>query len=204
MEAHTIPDSCIKYIIRGDVRWYVMMTVTKFLDYSGHKLYQNYANLIEMDTIDLKQRHATRKTVIVKETSLRFILSKTRKAKAPELIKLLGFGDIIAAPTKETIHIGQIRAMFPRYDFQTQYKADKYKVDLYSPRYNIAVECDEFGHHDRDATYEAERQKKINEVLDNPSWVRFNPDSPSFSIVDVVAQITTIVDAKFDLCKCLL
>lgn len=204
LSPQTLENSRIQYVERDGVRWYIMSGIYKYLGYqSGHKMVGNYPNQAGAEKVYVKLPYAVRERVIVSESNLRYILSKSRMAKTPDLIKLLGFGDIGFSPCKEALHIGHIRAMFPRYDFRTQYKADKYRVDLYSPRYNIAIECDEFGHATRDPIYEAERQKKINEVLDNPSWVRFNPDAPSFSIVDVVAQITTIVDEKFDLCKCL-
>ena len=42
-----------------------------------------------------------------------------------------------------------------------QFGAGKYRVDLYFPKYQFAIEYDEFNHHDRDTGYEEERQKHI-------------------------------------------
>ena len=35
-----------------------------------------------------------------------------------------------------------------------QYHVDGYRIDLYFPEYKLAIECDEFGHRDRDLEYE--------------------------------------------------
>ena len=60
-----------------------------------------------------------------------------------------------------------------------QFAVGKYWIDLYFPRYKLAIECDEFGHRDRDIGYEVERQKHIGKLL-NCTFVRFNTDAKDF------------------------
>ena len=204
METQNVNNSGIRFVVDDDgVTWYMAKTVADYLDYSttcgANIFYRCYLNLINIMDFTIRSPAGLRQTVFIKSDSLRFLLTHTRKPKAPELIRLLGFGDMLAGPVKEAIYISQLRSMFPKYDFRTQYTVGRYKLDLYSPRYNIVVECDEMGHQGRDPACEMERTVAVSKALDDPSWVRFNPDAIGFSVIDVVAQITTIVDAKFDL-----
>ena len=39
-----------------------------------------------------------------------------------------------------------------------QFGAEKCRIDLYFPKYKLAIESDEFDHRDRDIGYEVEQQ----------------------------------------------
>ena len=67
-----------------------------------------------------------------------------------------------------------------------------YRIDLYFPDYNLAIECDENGHSDRSLAEEIQRQRRITKKI-NCQWLRFNPDSTDFNIFDVSNQIFTII-----------
>ena len=43
--------------------------------------------------------------------------------------------------------------------------AEKYRIALYFPAYKLAIECDEFGHNNRDVSYEVNCQKFIEDQL---------------------------------------
>ena len=77
-----------------------------------------------------------------------------------------------------------------------QFSARKYRIDLYIPKYKLAIECDEFDHRDRDIGYEVERQKHIEKLL-NCTFVRFNPDAKDFCILEVVNKIFVQVKILF-------
>ena len=66
----------------------------------------------------------------------------------------------------------------------TQFSVDGYKIDLYFPRHQLAVECDEFGHKDRGIEYQVRRQKYIENKL-GCQFIRFNPDARDFNIFEV-------------------
>lgn len=73
-------------------------------------------------------------------------------------------------------------------EFKMQYYIDGYKIDLYIPKYKLAVECDEFAHYDRDTNYEDVREKYIKEKL-NCEFIRYNPDKENFNIGVVINKI---------------
>ena len=77
-----------------------------------------------------------------------------------------------------------------------QFGVGKYRIDLYFPKYNLAIECDEFDHRDRDIGYEVGQQKHIEKLL-NCTFVRFNQDAKDFYTWEVVNRIFVRVKSSF-------
>jgi very-short-patch-repair endonuclease len=73
-------------------------------------------------------------------------------------------------------------------DVYRQYKVGSYFVDLYIPKINIVVECDEDGHKDRNLTYEHTREEFIKTKL-GCEFIRFNPNDTNFDLSDVINKI---------------
>ena len=74
----------------------------------------------------------------------------------------------------------------------TQYSVDKYRIDLYFPEYNLAIECDENEHKDRDIDYEIEREIYIRNKL-RCSFIRYNPYSDNFDIFKIIREINNYI-----------
>tara|TARA_B110000259_G_C14022343_1_gene403490 strand:- start:2722 stop:3321 length:600 start_codon:yes stop_codon:yes gene_type:complete len=91
-------------------------------------------------------------------------------------------------PCKEHLTIGFISKALRVFQPKSQFWIFKYKIDLYFPVQRLAVECDEFGHKDRDIGNELERQKNIENEL-NCTFIRFNPDSQGFLIENIINKI---------------
>ena len=71
-----------------------------------------------------------------------------------DLAKLLGI--IIQTtkyPKKEQETVNYILKAFKGEDTQKQYSIGNYRIDIYFTKYKIAVECDEYGHQDREIAY---------------------------------------------------
>ena len=54
-----------------------------------------------------------------------------------------------------------------------------YRNDLYSHKYKLAIEVDEFDHWDRNITYEIKRQKAIENELEC-TFIKINPNEIFF------------------------
>ena len=74
--------------------------------------------------------------------------------------------------------------------------AGKYRIDLYFPKYKLAIECDEFDHHDRDIEFEVGQRKHIKKLL-NCTLVRFNLDAKDFCIRKVANKIFVQIKSSF-------
>ena len=52
--------------------------------------------------------------------------------------------------------MSQVMQAFNGEEMIRQFGAGKYRIDLYFPKYKLAIEYDEFDYHDRDIGYEVE------------------------------------------------
>ena len=73
-----------------------------------------------------------------------------------------------------------------------QFTVDKYRIDLYLPEYNIAIECDENNHNCRDIYYEKDRENYIKHKL-KCSFVRYDPHAKDFDIFKVIEKINKFI-----------
>jgi very-short-patch-repair endonuclease len=69
-----------------------------------------------------------------------------------------------------------------------------YYIDLYFEDYNLAIECDENDHKDRDITYERTREQYLLEQ--NITIIRYNPNDKNFDLSDVLQKITKVLFTK--------
>lgn len=72
-----------------------------------------------------------------------------------------------------------------------QYTIGKYHVDLYFIDYKLVIECDENGHNDRDSNQEKIREDYI--VSLGNKVIRFNPNTPSFDLSNVLREINAVL-----------
>lgn len=77
-----------------------------------------------------------------------------------------------------------------------QYSVNRYRIDMYIPYFNIAIECDEYGHRRYNQDDEQKRSCIITAKL-NCKFVRFDPFHVSFNIGDVISDILEIILPKF-------
>lgn len=97
----------------------------------------------------------------------------------------------------ETQTIGFIENSFSEALILTRQKRfGTYYIDLYFEDYNLAIECDENDHKDRDITYERTREQYLLEQ--NITILRYNPNDKNFDLSDVLRKITKVLFNKPD------
>ena len=93
---------------------------------------------------------------------------------------------------KEQETIRNIIICFQDLPYKLQYPVDNYRIDLYFTKHKLAIECDEFGHSDRDPTLEKEREVHITNKL-GCLFYRYNPDSTLFNIFQIINDIRKLL-----------
>ena len=121
------------------------------------------------------------------------LVFKSRLPNAIDYAKSLGIP--ILRSTKEQESMNILLASFSNYNPKTQYKVGKYRIDLYLPEVNIAIECDELGHRGYCEVDEAIRQSYIEKEL-RCTFVRFNPDDKDFNIGNVICELLRLIDVQ--------
>ena len=74
------------------------------------------------------------------------------------------------------------------YEVKREFIIDNYRIDLYIEDLNLAIECDEHNHKDRNTEDEINRQKYIEDTL-SCQFIRFNPDDKNFKISKLMNDI---------------
>ena len=132
---------------------------------------------------------------LITESGVRQLVASSNMPNAIGLcnylgIEIGGYNNV----KKEQRTLLQIMQAFNGEDMQRQYPVSrgKYRIDLYFPKYKLAIKCDEFGHSDRPEGYDETRQEYIKNEL-NCRFIRYNPDSDNFSIFKVINKIINYI-----------
>lgn len=128
------------------------------------------------------------------EEGVKQVLRKTRKSNVHILARAFDMkitDNIVMCAEAQTIK--QIKDVFESEEMIEQYNVDRYLIDLYFPKYKIAVECDEC-HHKYKHEYDINRETIIRSKL-NCSFVRYKPYTIDFSIGSVIKEIYSHIQA---------
>ena len=90
--------------------------------------------------------------------------------------------------TKEQTAVGQITKALEGENRQTQSNFLGYRIDLNFHDYKLAIEVDEYGYCDGNATYEIQRQTAIEKELGR-EFIRINTDESSNNIFKTINEI---------------
>ena len=89
--------------------------------------------------------------ILLTEQGLKLFLMRCRKPRASDVVKHFGIKiEHCLLASKEQDVLSQIMQAFRGEEVIHQFGAGKYRIDLYSPKYKLAIECDELDHRDRD------------------------------------------------------
>lgn len=185
----------------NDKEYYCGKNLCKFLEYHNipQALHNNVSSKNKKKLEEILGKNSVfyhdEKSIYLDTDGVKQMLQKTKNGSL-EIIKTISDSlklDLnLVIPSKEKNTLESIAKSFPDIVFETQFRVEKYRIDMYCPKYNIAIECDEFGHKNRNKEYEMARQEKIIQIL-NCKMIRYDPDSLDFDIFKVIGKIFTII-----------
>lgn len=119
---------------------------------------------------------------------LQRVVANSRKSKALAFAHLLGV-DVLPCKvsTFEAATLCQIINAFQGEEMFEQFAIDSFRIDLYFPKFKLAIECDENGH-DKNIVKDLLRQQQIEDKL-NCRFIRYQPHIEGFCIFKVINQI---------------
>lgn len=134
--------------------------------------------------------------IYITYTGLLKILTKSRKRPAYEFANAIGLDiKIISFVCIEASSIEQIITTFKGEEMMEQYRVENYIIDLYFPKYKLAVECDEKPHnHTIHAIKDSARENHIGSLL-NCTFIRYKPYEKDFNIFNLLNKIFTHIRA---------
>jgi very-short-patch-repair endonuclease len=145
----------------------------------------------------LGSTYADRERRFVNRQGLQFIFRRmVRTPQVDNVAKELGLDmlTIVRGFVPELETIKTIRRAFPSIESICQFQFGPFRIDLYFPLYTLAIECDENRH-----VYHVEDDEKRQVWLEKNlgcKFIRFNPEHPTFDIIDVIGQISAVIHDK--------
>ncbi|NDC96255.1 DUF559 domain-containing protein, partial [bacterium] len=114
------------------------------------------------------------------------VICSSRKPDSILMCKDLGIHCQLKLCPVETTYIDCIKKAFRGEHFIEQYKVDNYFIDLYLPKFNIAVEIDE-NHHSRSSNRKSDLRRH-NYILNklNCRLIRVCEDDCPFEIINII------------------
>lgn len=139
--------------------------------------------------------------ILFTEPGLKTLLSKSRSARASDVASALGL-DItnVFVHTIETSTMKNIMTAFKGEHMVTQYTVqctDAYRIDLYFPKYRLAIECDESFHKynkEEDVARQADIEKRLQ-----CTFIRYAPQENDFDMFKVINLIYNHIREYHDL-----
>jgi len=77
-----------------------------------------------------------------------------------------------------------------------QHRVGSYYADLFLTDHNLAIECDEYGHKDRDEIYE--RSRELFFLQNKITIIRYNPNAEGFDLSLVLRQILSLIQKPLE------
>ena len=152
-------------------------------------LLNNYDKFnIECDTNGGKQS-----LCFITYSGLYRLLSKSRKLHVIDFSNKLNID--ISSKIYTCIEADTIKCIMEAFSSEEmihQYKIAPYIVDLYFPKYKLIIECDET-HHKYDVKNDKEREKYIEDIICDCTFIRYDPYSKDFNIFKVINKIYVII-----------
>ena len=121
------------------------------------------------------------------------LLSKCRKLHVIDFSNKLNID--ISSKISTCIEADTIKCIMEAFSSEEmihQYKIAPYIVDLYFPKYKLIIECDET-HHKYDVKNDKEREKYIEDIICDCTFIRYDPYSKDFNIFKVINKIYVII-----------
>ena len=155
----------------------------------------NYKNKILIET---PSKTGIKNVTYINYNNLLKIFCKTRKPNIIELAQELNINlnnDIYTYIETNTLKC--ILDAFNGEEMIRQYKVKQYFINLYFPKYKLAIECDESGHY-RDIMKKNDiiRENDIKTEIKNIYFIRYQPEKKDFNIFNLVNQIYKFIRLK--------
>ncbi len=160
--------------------WFDLVQISSYLGYST----PDYLIRYYRRDIELKLSKYTN------SDGLREVLNRGRKPGCKRLMEQLGLNTNNKIQRKEATVLEQIIDFLSeeKIEYKLQYSTGSYLIDMYLPKYKIAIEVDEMGHVNRDKVYEENRHNYIVDNLTN-KILRINPDEQNFRMAKYLAKL---------------
>jgi very-short-patch-repair endonuclease len=181
-------------IIRNEVEPYVLFCASDIGKIIGVINLNDNLRYFDKDKclIPSKTNGGIQQLTYITHTGLLKILTKSRKRCSQEFANAIGV-DIksVSFACIEASSIDCICKTFTGEEMIEQYRISNFIIDLYFPKYKLAIECDEKGHNNnKNIIKDAVREAYLKSFL-ACKFIRYKPYEKDFNIFDLLNEIFT-------------
>ena len=191
----------VKTIVVDGVRWYRATEVAKILGYASprnaiidHVDKRNKKKCQDLVELDKHCHYSERVALFINDDGLNSLVLTSRMPKSIDVATEMGIKSEMKYLRKEIEIVSFIQSFLTglKIPFEFQKTVAKYRIDLYLPLQQLAIEIDENDHKYRNQQYENEREDTIKQSL-QCQFIRINPDDHKFNIAICLSDITRII-----------
>ena len=163
MASQTFSELDIRTLLCDGAQYFCAKDVCKSLGYTNPRqairVHLSLANVFLLEDLKLSQvgNRVCPHTRYLNEAGVRELLAKSQQPNAYEIGNKIGVKIESRYMRKELEILKHLIDFLSELAVATEFQktVGRYRVDLYLPDYNLALEIDEHGHSDRDPEYEA-------------------------------------------------
>lgn len=135
-------------IIYKDDKFFVIANeFGKYLEITNIRvLISQFSNVEKFCGEKINGCSGNQKITLLSEQGIKRLLCSSRKPKSVHLASLCGITTNHKYVPIETSFVINIKKTFHGEEIECQYKVDKYNIDIYFPKYKLAIEIDEYAH----------------------------------------------------------
>ena len=184
---------CELVIIKNECKpftLYKMNDIAKYLGYKSIRTITQHYTVDDKILIKVKTKGGQQNISFLTYNGLCRLLCKSRQPIPDDIMDCCGINiNLLKYNCIEHDTITSITTAFSGETFILQYVILSYRIDLYFPKYRIAVECDERQHFTINNIHSDQiREAHIIKQLDC-KFIRYNPYDNDFNIFYVINQI---------------
>ncbi len=199
--ATNIKENYVCDIIYNDVEPYTLYRashLSDILQLKNIRCFLSTFNNKEKTSLKVRTQGGKQNCSYITYQGLLKLVYKSRKPSYVDFCKKIGidvYSYMILTIENETLE--KIQKVFKGEEMIMQYKILNYNVDLYFPKYNIIVECDEKHHHSlKNTNQDIIREQTIREHLRDCIFIRYDPYDKGFCIFEVINEIYKLIILK--------
>ena len=183
IQVKVINNKHVRCIMINNSEIYCAKDIANVINLSSTTYYLSSMSASEKHLIQVDGRG--KPLTFLTRNAVKGMLSRSRKILCKEITDAFDM-DIIYTMTQtlEQSTIGSITKVFKNEEMTQQHRVGKYRIDLFFPKYNLAIECDE-QYHDKNPLYHAQREHYIRTIL-KCHFIRYRPYAKDFDIFEVI------------------
>jgi very-short-patch-repair endonuclease len=186
---HFVDEHLIDTIIDNDCTWFNLYQISDLLCYAKSSYLASYY----IPRFNLQSRRINGQ-IYTDNVGLQEILKRGRKPGCKRFMEQLDLQVNEKIQSHEANILEDVIEFLKIHDtcYNLQHLCGQYRIDMYIPKYNIAIEIDEMGHQDRNKIYEQNREQYIKNTL-NATFLRINPNVDNFRIAKELGNLSRLM-----------